>query len=82
LHSTVFLEGSDEGVVQPAAAHESLEYVAGYLQRLEGGDLDRVQADIAALVEFARQEKWPKAQVQFLKNFLAEFGVTAARGPV
>src|SRR5436305_13807985 len=75
LHTTVFLSGSDEAVVHPGAAHEALEYLAGYLQRLEGPALARVREDLACLVTFAREEQWPRPLVQFLKTFLADFGV-------
>jgi hypothetical protein len=75
LHAVVFVSGSDETVVNGAAAEEALEYVAGYLQRLAGNDRRRVQEDLAALATFARQEKWPKQLVLFLKTFLADYGV-------
>ena len=75
LHSAVFLSGSDDDVVYPAAAEEAMEYVAGYLQRLEGERLRRAREDMACLVAFAKQEKWPKQTTQFMKSFLADFGV-------
>jgi hypothetical protein len=75
LHAVVFLSGSDDALVNPAAAEEALEYMAAYLQRLAGNERRRVQEDLAALTVFARQEKWPKQLVQFLKTFLADYGV-------
>jgi hypothetical protein len=78
LHATVFLAGSDEAVVNPDAAQESLEYLAGYLQRLEGDALARVREDMTCLVAYARQEKWPKQLTQSLKSFLDDFGVGQA----
>lgn len=36
LHAVVFLDGSDEDVVDPDAAGEAMEYIAGYLQRRVG----------------------------------------------
>jgi hypothetical protein len=74
IHATVFL-GSDENVVDPDAAQEAIEYLATYLQRLEGPDLRRIREDMECLSAFARQSQWPKKQVQFLKSFLADFGV-------
>ena len=79
LHATVFLSGSDDEVVDPDAAGEALEYMAGYLQRLEGPLLERVREDLVCLTTFARQEKWPRQVVQFLKTFLADQGVGGAR---
>ena len=78
LHATVFLSGSDEAVVNAQAAAEAEEYFAGYLQRLSGPDLERVRTDLECLVAFARREKWPKQEIQFLKTFLNEYGVGKA----
>lgn len=75
LHGVVFLSGSDDEVVDPEAAEEALQYFAGYLQRLDGEALGRVREDMVCLTTFARQEKWPKQLVQFLKTFLADYGV-------
>ena len=75
LHATVFLNGSEDDVVNAAAAGEALEYFASYLQRLGGEPLDRIREDMDCLARFARQQKWPKQQVQFLKTFLANYGV-------
>ena len=75
LHAYVFLEGSEDKVLNGPAAEECLEYLAAYLQRLGGAELRRVKEDIAALVGFARSEKWPKQQVRFLQDFLGDNGV-------
>ena len=75
LHAYVFLEGSEEEVLDPAAGSEGLEYLVTYLQRLRGKDLERVREDFETLTGFAKQEKWPKQQVQFLKDFLKDNGI-------
>ncbi len=75
LHAYVFLEGSDPEVVQPDAAAEAMEYLATYLQRLDGKDLQRAREDMETLVGYAKEQKWPKQQVTFLKSFLEENGV-------
>jgi hypothetical protein len=75
LHAYVFLEGSDEAVLNGAAAEEAMEYLATYMQRLSGNDLRRVKEDFVTLVGFAKSEKWPKQQVRFLQEFLSENGV-------
>jgi hypothetical protein len=77
LHAYVFLEGSDPEVLHPDAAAEAMEYLATYLQRLEGKELQRAQEDMETLVGYAKEQKWPKQQVQFLKSFLQENGVGA-----
>lgn len=79
LHAYVFLEGSDPEVVNPDSAAEAMEYLATYLQRLEGKDLQRAQEDMETLVGYAKEQKWPKQQVQFLKSFLQENGVGVPR---
>ena len=59
------------------AGGEALEYLASYLQRLDGPWFERVREDVACLVTYARQQKWPKAAVRFLQTFLESFGVAA-----
>jgi hypothetical protein len=75
LHAVVFLEGSGSDVLNPAAAQEQLELIAACLQRLDGNELRRVREDLVTLAGFGKSERWPKASLQFLKNFLDEFGV-------
>ncbi|HXG09566.1 MAG TPA: hypothetical protein VNK04_07235 [Gemmataceae bacterium] len=75
LHAVVFLDGSEPNVVNSDAALEAREYIATYLQRLRGPELRRVREDLEALVSYARQQKWPREQVRFLKEFLKEHGV-------
>ena len=75
LHAIVFFDGSDAEVVNDAAANEALNYLASYLQRLQGNDLKRIREDMDALLTFAKQEDWPKEEMQFLHGFLQEFGV-------
>jgi hypothetical protein len=76
LHAVVFLEGSTEDVLDPAAAGEALEYLATYLQRLDGPALQRAREDMVALAAYARDQKWPKQQVHFLKTFLDAYGAS------
>lgn len=78
LHAVVFFDGSSEDVLNDAAANEALNYVATYLQRLEGPELKRIREDMACLVDFGKQEKWPAEELAFLKGFLDDFGVKAA----
>ena len=75
LHAVVFFDGSAEDVVHDAAADEALNYIATYLQRLEGPGLRRIREDMDCLANFARQEKWPVEELQFLQGFLEEYGV-------
>ena len=75
LHAYVFLYGSDDDVVDPAAAQEALEYMTDYLQRLDEPVVERLREDLFCLSTFARQEKWPKQLTTFLKTFLAEHGI-------
>ena len=75
LHAYVFLEGSEEAVLNGAVAEEAMEYLVSYLQRLTGPDLKRVKEDFTTLAVFAKSEKWPKQQVRFLQEFLKENGI-------
>jgi hypothetical protein len=75
LHTVVFLDGSTPDVVDDAAADEALDHLAGYLQRLDGPRLQRVREDLECLTSYARAQHWPKQQVRFFKEFLADYGV-------
>jgi hypothetical protein len=75
LHTYVFLDGSDAAVVNPEASSEAMEYVALYLQRLSGAELQRTREDLDTLVGYAKEQKWPKQYIVFLKSFLSENGV-------
>src|SRR5437867_2931135 len=77
IHAAVFLSGSSEEVVHPAAADEALDRLADYLQRLQGDDLRKVREDMNALTALARQEKWPKELIQALTSMLDALGVGA-----
>jgi hypothetical protein len=81
IHAVVFLEGSAGPIVNGPAASEALEYITAYLQRLSGRDLERVREDLDTLTALAKQEKWPREMVLFLKSFLADFGVGGGGGP-
>jgi hypothetical protein len=72
IHAYVFLEGTDETLLNGAVAEEGMQYLVTYLQRLSGPDLKRAKEDLATLAGFAKSEKWPKQQVRFLQEFLSE----------
>lgn len=75
LHAVVFLDGSEENIVNPDAAEEALDHLAGYLQRLTGPRLQKLCEDLECLSVYARQQQWPKAQQRFLKDFPTTFGI-------
>jgi hypothetical protein len=75
LHAVVFLEGSDEQIVDPIAADEARQFIAGYLQRLRGPHVQQVREDMKCLAEYARQAQWPKEQHRFFKEFLDDYAV-------
>jgi hypothetical protein len=70
LHAYVFLEGSDPAVLNASVADEALNYLVTYLQRLSGAELRRVKEDMHTLAGLAKSEKWEKAHVRFLQDFL------------
>jgi hypothetical protein len=73
LHSMVFIDGSTDDIIDPDAAEEAMQYIVTYLQRLKGPALERVEEDMDCLLNFAKQEGWPKEQLTFLKAFLDEY---------
>ncbi len=77
LHAAVFLDGSENDVVDAGAAAEAMEYVATYLQRLRGPELRRVKEDMQVLAAYAKDQDWPKPQVRFFKEFLSSYGIGA-----
>jgi hypothetical protein len=62
-------------VVDAAAADEARQFIAGYLQRLRGPQLQQAREDMKCLANYARQDKWPKQELRFLKDFLDDYGV-------
>jgi hypothetical protein len=74
LHAVVFLDGSEENVVDPDAAAEALEYLSTYLQRLGGPDLERLREDMECLAAYGREQQWPRPMVEFLTSFLDDYG--------
>jgi hypothetical protein len=75
LHSMIFLAGSDDEIVNPAAADEAVSRLANYMARLDGEALDHIREDMECLVQFAKGEKWPKQVVQALRHFLKDCGI-------
>jgi hypothetical protein len=75
LHATVFLAGSDEKIVNPAAADEAIGCLASYLQRLTTEQQRAVAEDMDCIIGFARQQHWPAELVHSLQTLLADFGV-------
>ena len=75
FHALVFLEGSSEDVIDPAAADEAVQYLATYLQRLSGDDLDKLKEDLKRLAEHARRQKWSPDQQQLILDFLRHYGI-------
>ena len=75
LHAMVFLAGSDEDVVHPDAAEEAMEYMADYLQRLEGDrSWNDVREDIACLIGLCPPSKaGPSSWSASLKTFLEDY---------
>ena len=38
-------------------------------------DLTRIREDIDCLIAFGKQEGWPREEMQFLQEFLKEYGI-------
>jgi hypothetical protein len=74
IHATVFLSASDEKLIDAGAADEAFDYMAGYIRRLNGAELEQVRLDLSTLAEFGRQEKWSAEAIEFLATFLETCG--------
>ncbi|MFL5329336.1 MAG: hypothetical protein ACJ8C4_10510 [Gemmataceae bacterium] len=75
LHSVVFLGGSAEEIVNPTAADEALGAIAGYVERCDGKERQRILEDLSVLRGYAREQGWPKQLTAFLKSFPVDFGL-------
>ena len=75
IHATVFVAGSDDRLVDSAAADEVVEAMGSYLRRLEGDRLAVVREDMECLVSYARQQQWPGELIESLRNLLGDFGI-------
>lgn len=75
VHALVFLAGSDESLVHPAAGDEALQAMTGYLQRLRGPALARVREDVDCLLGYARSAGWPRQLIHALKLLLRDTGL-------
>lgn len=75
LHAIVFIDGSSEEVVHPAAGEEAMHYLVTYLHGLAGPELQRVREDMECLLAYAHQQQWPREETEFLKSFLTDYGI-------
>ena len=75
LHCLAFLELSGDDTVDPDAALEVLEYVAGYLHRLSAVEANAPRTQLAAVSLYAREQGAPDTFVKFVDGFLETFGV-------
>jgi hypothetical protein len=75
LHTTAFLDFSDDDAVEPEAANEALERVEQYVQRLPDERLASLQADLEKLEEHATQVGWPEDMIDFVRDFLYNCGI-------
>ncbi len=75
LHTTAFLDFSDDDTVEPEAANEALERVEQYVQRLPDERVSALQADLEKLEEHATQAGWPEDMIDFVRDFLYNCGI-------
>jgi hypothetical protein len=75
LHAMVFIDGSTDDVIDADAADEAMQYLVTYLLRLKGPALAKMREDMQCLLDYAKQQGWPKQQQTFLKSFLADYGI-------
>jgi hypothetical protein len=75
LHTTAFLDFSDDDTVEPEAANEALERVEQYVQRLPEERLSALQKDLEKLEQHATQAGWPEDMIDFVRDFLYNCGI-------
>ena len=75
FHALVFLEGSSEEIIDPAAADEAAQYLATYLQRLSSEELRQLKEDLKRLSDYARRQRWSADQQQLVDDFLEHYGI-------
>ena len=75
LHTTAFLDFSDDDTVEPEAANEALERVEQYVQRLPEERVSALQADLEKLEEHGTQAGWPEDMIDFVRDFLYNCGI-------
>ncbi len=75
LHTTAFLDFSDDETVEPEAANEALERVEQYVQRLSDERLSALGADLEKLEAHATQAGWPEDMIDFVRDFLYNCGI-------
>jgi hypothetical protein len=73
LTMTAFLDLAEEEV-DAAAAGRVLERVGFYAQRLSDDELDELTVDLERLADYAREQRWPPEQREFIENFLVYCG--------
>jgi hypothetical protein len=75
FHALVFLDGSSEEILDSAAGDEAAQYLATYLQRMSGADLQRMKADLQQLSDYARRQRWTADQQKLIQDFLQHYGI-------
>ena len=74
LHCAAFLEFSGDDVVDPDSAIEAMEQVSTYLGSLEPDEVETLSTQLERIIRHAKQEKWPEDVVDFLTDFIENFG--------
>src|SRR5713226_7007038 len=75
FHALVFLEGSSDEILDPAAADEAAQYLATYLQRLSADELSKLKQDLIRLQDHARRQHWTPDQQKLIQDFLEHYGI-------
>ena len=74
LHCAAFLEFSGDDVVDPDSAIDAMEHVSTYLGSLEPDEVETLSTQLERIVRHAKQDTWPEELVDFLTDFLENFG--------
>lgn len=69
LHADAFFQLSEDEAVDPDAAVEASEHIAGYLSRLAPQRVSAIKADLEKLAAYARKNKWPADAIDFVAEY-------------
>lgn len=64
-------------MVDPDSAVEAMEHVATYLSSLDVPSMTRLKEQLSRVVSHATKDNWPVYVIDFLSEFLENFGTTA-----
>jgi hypothetical protein len=69
LHADAFFQLSEDEAVDPDAAVEASEHIAGYLSRLPPARVSAIKAALNKLAAYGKRNKWPEDAIDFIADY-------------